>query len=101
MKNEQGESFEQVHIILIGFHEGTLIEKSTQNRKHLAKAQKLQAIETRSYTRIKNRGTKIQSLPGGYFPHFYGFISGRGNDEISSWHERYAGYIVIVTVHRF
>lgn len=41
------------------------------------------------------------SLPGGYFPHFYGFVSGRGNNEISSRHERYTGDIVIVTVHRF
>ncbi len=46
-------------------------------------------------------GTIAQrNLPGGHFPHFDGFVSRRRNNGISRRHERDAGNIVVVPVHR-
>lgn len=36
-------------------------------------------------------------IPCADIPHFDGFVSGRGNKMISTWHKRNTGHIVIMT----
>lgn len=43
---------------------------------------------------------RFDTVPRRHLPHLDGLIPTRRNDEISSRHKRYAGYIMIVTQHR-